>query len=547
MVVIKISKRDIETYSGINIESILKFFDTIGIEIKREDENSWDLELYPDRPDLYSIFGISRALKIFYLKKNIVYNVKNSGINLIVDESVSNVRPYIGAALINNVELDDSRISYIIDMQEKLHLSIGRDRKKLAIGLHDFDKVKAPFVYKAVSGNEISFIPLGMDVKLTPEEILKIHPKGIEYSHLLSGFSKYPVILDVDGNVLSFPPIINGTLTEINKNTRNIFIDVTGTDLFSVLNALNIVTTNILELGGNPYKINVNYGKYSLELPNLGEEKYYISKKTVSEMLGENINLKMIKETLISMGYSVKKVGRGFRVGVPPYRIDIMHQVDIVEDVIKAYGYENIPLSLPEKFSIGKESEVEKIKEKIRKIMVGLGYIEVMNLTFTSIERNFKTFGMEVIDSPKIENPVVEDQIIFRTWIFPMLMETLANNRHRSLPQKIFEVGKVFRNFETVNLGAVSEESDASFTNVKGTVERIALSLNIKISQQESNFPFLIDGRQSWIIINGKFSGFFGEVHPLIIEKFNLGNPVTMFEIYLDTFYPKIVEEKLKF
>ncbi|MEM0151056.1 MAG: phenylalanine--tRNA ligase subunit beta, partial [Thermoplasmata archaeon] len=462
-------------------------------------------------------------------------------------ESVSNVRPYIGAALINNVELDDSRISYIIDMQEKLHLSIGRDRKKLAIGLHDFDKVKAPFVYKAVSGNEISFIPLGMDVKLTPEEILKIHPKGIEYSHLLSGFSKYPVILDVDGNVLSFPPIINGTLTEINKNTRNIFIDVTGTDLFSVLNALNIVTTNILELGGNPYKINVNYGKYSLELPNLGEEKYYISKKTVSEMLGENINLKMIKETLISMGYSVKKVGRGFRVGVPPYRIDIMHQVDIVEDVIKAYGYENIPLSLPEKFSIGKESEVEKIKEKIRKIMVGLGYIEVMNLTFTSIERNFKTFGMEVIDSPKIENPVVEDQIIFRTWIFPMLMETLANNRHRSLPQKIFEVGKVFRNFETVNLGAVSEESDASFTNVKGTVERIALSLNIKISQQESNFPFLIDGRQSWIIINGKFSGFFGEVHPLIIEKFNLGNPVTMFEIYLDTFYPKIVEEKLKF
>lgn len=547
MVVIKISKRDLETYSGINIENILKFFDTIGIEIKREDENSWDLELYPDRPDLYSIFGISRALKIFYLKKNIVYNVKNSGINLIVDESVSNVRPYIGAALINNVELDDSRISYIIDMQEKLHLSIGRDRKKLAIGLHDFDKVKAPFVYKAVSGNEISFVPLGMDVKLTPEEILKIHPKGIEYSHLLSGFSKYPVILDVDGNVLSFPPIINGTLTEINKNTRNIFIDVTGTDLFSVLNALNIVTTNILELGGNPYKINVNYGKYSLELPNLGEEKYYISKKTVSEMLGENINLKMIKETLISMGYSVKKVGRGFRVGVPPYRIDIMHQVDIVEDVIKAYGYENIPLSLPEKFSIGKESEVEKIKEKIRKIMVGLGYIEVMNLTFTSIERNFKTFGMEVIDSPKIENPVVEDQIIFRTWIFPMLMETLANNRHRSLPQKIFEVGKVFRNFETVNLGAVSEESDASFTNVKGTVERIALSLNIKISQQESNFPFLIDGRQSWIIINGKFSGFFGEVHPLIIEKFNLGNPVTMFEIYLDTFYPKIVEEKLKF
>ncbi len=547
MVVVRINKKDLEQLSGLDNKLSREFFDIVGIEIKREDVDSWDLELYPDRPDLYSIFGLSRALKIFYHKDKKNYRVLDSDVELYADESVSGVRPYIGASLVKNLNLDSKIIEYIIDMQEKLHLSLGRDRKKIAIGLHDFDKVKAPFTYKAVQGNGISFVPLGMESKLTPEEILKVHPKGMEYAHLLSGSSLYPVIVDRENNVLSFPPIINGTLTEINEKTKNIFIDVTGNDLFTVLNTLNIITTNLIDLGGIAYRVKVDYGKFSLYLPDLGEEKYYISQKTVHDVLGEKIPVNKIHDSLLSMGYSVRKSGDGFSVGVPPYRIDIMHQVDIVEDGIKAYGYGNISLSLPQKFSMGKEVEVERIKTRIRKIMVGMGYIEVMNLTFTSPERNFHKFGIETKITPRIENPVVEDQTIFRTWIFPMLMETLENNRHRSLPQKIFEVGKVYRDFETVHLGAVSEESDSSFTKVKGTVGRIFSSLGLKFSEEESNFPFLINGRQAWILLEGKYAGFYGEVHPGIIEKFNLGNPVTMLEIYLDIPYPQIFEGKLKF
>jgi phenylalanyl-tRNA synthetase beta chain len=224
-----------------------------------------------------------------------------------------------------------------------------------------------------------------------------------------------------------------------------------------------------------------------------------------------------------------------------------MHPVDVIEDIIKSYGYGNLRLSLPNKFSMGSEAYSEIIKERLRRIMVGLGYIEVVSLTFTSPERNFKRFGIDETYSPRITNPVVEDQTIYRTWLIPMLMETLENNRHRSLPQRIFEVGRVYRNGEGLDLGALSEESDASFTKVKGTVEKIINSLGQRLEIEEKNLPFLIQGRQSSIILNGKEVGFFGEVHPSIIEKYNLGNPITAFEIYLDVIYPDILNEKLKF
>jgi len=547
MVVVRVGKSDLESMSGVKRDKIERFFEVVGIEIKREDDENWDLELYPDRPDLYSIFGLSRSLKTYYFKEKRFYKVLDSDIKLNVDSSVKDVRPYIGGAVVKSIELNDSLITYIMDMQEKLHLSIGRDRKKIAIGIHDLDRVRPPFKYMAVGGSSISFVPLGMYSPMTPEEILRNHPKGVEYGHLLSHSSLYPIIIDSDGNVLSMPPIINGTLTQIREDTKNIFIDVTGNDLFTVINAVNLISSNLAELGGYLYRVLIDYGDYSLFLPDLGRERIYVSKRELKEMVGEDINANDVKNSLISMGYTVSKSGNGFNVGIPPYRLDIMHPVDVIEDIIKSYGYGNLRLSLPNKFSMGSEAYSEIIRERLRRIMVGLGYIEVVSLTFTSPERNFKRFGIDETYSPRITNPVVEDQTIYRTWLIPMLMETLENNRHRSLPQRIFEVGRVYRNGEGMDLGALSEESDASFTKVKGTVEKIINSLGQGLEIEEKNLPFLIQGRQSSIILNGKEVGFFGEVHPSIIEKYNLGNPITAFEIYLDVIYPEILNEKLKF
>jgi len=545
MVVVSVKKERLRKFTDVDIEEIKNIVEMLGGEVKREDEENLDFELYPDRPDLYSIFGLSRAIRQYVYKEKRSYRVYGSNVTVFVDEKLRNIRPYIGCAIIKNINLDDETIKDIMDMQEKLHLSVGRNREKIAIGVHDLDKVNPPFYYSAKDPDEISFIPLGFSEKMTLREIIENHPKGKDYGWIIRDKEKYPVILDKNGNVLSFPPIINGTLTQLKENTKNIFIDVTGIELFTVIITLNLIVTALLEIGGRVENVKIEYKDGTMILPSLGFEKFTINEDYVEKTLGIRINKRRMKNILERMGYRVDI--RKNNVFVPPYRIDIMHAVDIIEDLAKGYGYDNFPKIMPERFSQGYESEVENIKEKVRTIMIGLNYIEVTNLTLTSPERNFEKFDLEEKDSPKIVNPVTNEQTMIRTWLIPMLMETLENNRHRNLPQKIFEVGEVYDNSETINLAGASIHSNASFTEIKGTVGKILEAMGLQLKIEESDLPFLIPGRQAYIIVNDKIAGFFGEVHPRILERFELGNPTVVFEMNLEKIYPDIFKNRLNF
>ncbi len=545
MVVISVNKQRLIKLTRVDNEKIKNIVEMLGGEVKREDENTWDFELYPDRPDLYSIFGLSRAIRQYVYNEKRSYRLYDSKIFVNVDEKLKNIRPYIGCAVIKNIYLDDEAIKEIMDLQEKLHLSVGRNREKIAIGIHDLDNVTPPFSYAAHDPEDISFIPLGFSEKMNLKEIIGKHPKGIEYGWIIKDYEKYPVITDKNGDVLSFPPIINGTLTQLKENTKNIFIDVTGIELFTIIITLNLVVTAILEIGGRPEKVKVEYQDGTMILPSLGFEKFTINEKEIENVLGVKVDKRKLKNILEKMGYRVNI--KNNIVEVPPYRVDVMHSIDIIEDLAKGLGYDNIPQILPKKFSQGYESEVENIKEKMRMIMIGLNYIEVVNLTLTSPKRNFENFDLEERDSPKIINPVTNDQTMIRTWLIPMLMETLENNRHRNLPQRIFEVGEVYDRGETINLAGSSIHSSASFTEIKGTVGKILEAMGLTLNIKESDLPFLISGRQAYIMVDGKNVGFFGEVHPRILERYNLGNPAVVFEINLEKIYPQIFKNRLNF
>jgi phenylalanyl-tRNA synthetase beta chain len=146
--------------------------------------------------------------------------------------------------------LDDYTVKSVMDVQEKLHLTHGRYRMKVAIGVHDLDRVEPPFTYKAVDPASVSFVPLDMTEELNLREILAKHPKGRDYAWCLEGKKKYPIFIDKNNNVLSFPPIINGELTRLTENTRNLFIEMTGTDQQAVDAALNIVSASLADRGG---------------------------------------------------------------------------------------------------------------------------------------------------------------------------------------------------------------------------------------------------------------------------------------------------------
>jgi phenylalanyl-tRNA synthetase beta chain len=152
-----------------------------------------------------------------------------------------------------------------MEFQENLHWVLGRDRKKVAIGIHNLDVLKPPFTYKAAKPDEYSFVALETSHKMTLQEILEDHKKGKKYAHLLDKFDKYPLITDSEDNVLSMPPIINGELTKLTENTVNVLIDVTGTDERAVNFALNIIACSFAETGGSIKSMDVIYNDRTVE------------------------------------------------------------------------------------------------------------------------------------------------------------------------------------------------------------------------------------------------------------------------------------------
>ena len=200
---------------GFTLEELSEWISMMGVGLEEINEEKLVIEIFPNRPDMLSIEGFARALNGFLSKTKGLpqYEVAESDIKIISDRSVDTVRPYCTGAIVKDILLDDYSVKSLMQIQEKLHLTHGRHRSKVAIGVHDLDKIIPPFTYKAVNPDSVGFIPLDMDEELSMREILVKHPKGKDYAWTLEGFDKWPLFIDSNNNVLSFPPIINGELT----------------------------------------------------------------------------------------------------------------------------------------------------------------------------------------------------------------------------------------------------------------------------------------------------------------------------------------------
>src|SRR5437667_593042 len=245
-------------------------------------------DIFPNRPDLYSVEGIARGLRGFLgLEVGLpVYRVEASGIEFVVDRSVADVRPFAVGGIVRGLELEDALLRSLVDLQEKLHLTVGRHRKKVAIGIHDMEKVTPPYSYKAVLPEDVRFTPLGMAEEMDLRDILEKHEKGREYAHLVASKPRFPIITDSRGQILSFPPVINGILTQLTPDTRNLFIDVTGTDLEAVNGCLVILATALAERGGRIQTVRTTYADRTLETPDLAPRPHSLDLSRVNKLLG---------------------------------------------------------------------------------------------------------------------------------------------------------------------------------------------------------------------------------------------------------------------
>ncbi len=522
----------------VSMETVLKEVPLLGGVIDEHEEGSdaIAIEFFPNRPDMYSAEGIARGLKSFLgfepgLKK---YDLGHSDVKATVTDEVKKIRPYFVAAVVKGVTIDDQALKSIMELQEKLHTTLGRKRTKLAIGIHDLDKVRPPFVFEAVDPDSFSFVPLAKTEFMTPREILTKHEKGKAFAHLLDGYDKYPMIFDADRNVLSFPPIINGSLTTVTINTKNIFIDVTGFDEKAVEICLNIVATALVERGGTTCTVEMT-GAPKKQYPDLTPSTKTISLEACNRVNGIPITGEEAITALGRCGFSAECSGDSLTAYVPAYRFDIMHDADIYEEVAIGYGFEKFGRSkMNVTQTYGKLLPETSFSENVKDIMVGMGYSELNTLTLSNEKDEFDISGMPVVETVKVKNPITEDHTCLRAYLMPSLIRILRHNKNRDLPQKIFEVGYVIRNGMMIShLCALQAASRTSFTEIKSLTESVLREMRVEYTIEPCDYPTFLPGRGALIRSEGNTIGVFGEMNPQCITDYGLTHPVMMMEMDL--------------
>ena len=533
---------------GIDMEKdeLIDTLPMMSSDIEDYDDEEIKVEFFPNRPDNLSVEGVARSFKGFIGQETGIpnYEVTPSGEYVIVEDEVAEIRPYIGFAKIDGVDFTGDKLKYIMDFQENLHWVIGRDRKKVAIGIHNADVVKAPYKYIATPKDENSFVPLEKDAPMTPQEILTEHDKGKAYAHLIENFDKYPLILDADDNILSMPPIINGELTKIKEDTKNIIVDVTGTDERAVNQALNIICSSFAEVGGKIKSMEVRYTDKTVVTPDLTPQEINVHVDTANQLIGGiDIDASDIKELLQKARFDAEIIDENeLKVFIPAYRVDILHEVDVVENIAVQYRINSIEAELPDINTVAYENYWFKAESTIREVMIGLGFQEVMSLMLTNEESHYEFMNQPEEDHVQVSRPITIDRTMIRTSLINSLMEFLEDNKHEDLPQKIFEIGDVlYMDESTENNVRLSKKlaglichSSANFTEIKSVVTSIVSNLGYSMEISDSENPSFIYGRAADLTgeaQNGSIKGFFGEISPEVITNFTLEYPVIGFEI----------------
>ncbi|MFH1133173.1 MAG: phenylalanine--tRNA ligase subunit beta [Nanoarchaeota archaeon] len=500
----------------------------LGTDLESVSDDEIVVEVFPNRPDMLSEQGFARALASFVgqAKGLLPYHAKPGKGEVHIDASVSSVRPFTACAIVRNLSLNDERIREIIQMQEKLHVTYGRNRAKAAIGIYPLEKIALPIRYMAKLPKDITFRPLEAAAEMTAIDIIEQHPTGKAYGHLLEGKKLYPLFIDAKDNVLSMPPLINSHLTgRVTEETKDVFIECSGFDYVILHKLICIIVTALVDMGGAAESMKLVYPDKTLTCPDFAPMKMKLDQGYANSILGLKLGEKEISGHLERMGY-------GFEDGaalVPCYRADVLHPIDLVEDIAIAYGFEHFEGELPNIATVGKEDPLVKFCNTIARLLIGQGLIEVN--TFHLASKNELLWSKQK-EQMALSNALAQEYNTPRPSLLPSLLSVLAKNKHHDYPQHLFDIGAVFlEKGEEPRLGMAFCGHDADFTLAKRHLEAMLRSLGIPSEIHALAQPGFIPGRVGVIKEGNDPLGHIGEVHPEVLSAFGIEMPVSYAEL----------------
>lgn len=521
------------------------------------EEGTFKIELNDtNRPDLWSTAGLGRQLRIkeggdipkydFFSREG---DIKDTGDRkIVVDPGLKDIRPYVTAFAVKGAAIDDIMLKDIIQTQEKLCWNFGRKRKSIAMGVYRSNMIKFPIQYTAADPDKTSFVPLQMDKKLNLREIIKEHPKGQEFGHIVENLPKFPFLTDADGEVLSFPPVINSDrIGAVEVGDNELFIELTGTELPPLVLAASMVACDFADAGYEILPVKVEYpydtpfGK-EVVTPYFFQEDVSVELDYVNKMLGEEFSADETVTFINNMGVPAKATGNTITITPPEYRNDFLHAVDIVEDVMIGRGLNTFAPIMPDDYTMGRLTDEELFSRKVKDILVGLGFQEMIYNYLGSRKDFIEKMNIEDWPIVQIDNPMTENYEFVRNSVLPCLMSSESISGHAVYPHNIFEIGKVALvdhndNYGSVTknfLGFMTADSEGGFNLVNSQVSAIFYYLSKEYTLVEVEDPRFITGRVAQIMYNGEKAGVFGEVNPVVLDNWGIQMPCTLCELDLD-------------
>jgi len=567
----------------------------LGLEYEGDtDDGLLQFEFGPDRLDRLSVEGVARSLRYQYGADRGVYvpNLNDADWTIEVDPSVPDERPYVTGAVVRGVELGESGLESLIQLQEKLHATMGRGRAKGAIGVHDLTMLKGQalteesepsgtidaatadlaanektITYRGVDPEGDRFVPLDANAEMTPADVLAEHDTGETYADLVDGLDRYPAIYDELG-LFSFPPVINGKRTEVDTDSRDLFIELTGTDQWTIDKMCAVLCYALSARGGTVEEVRIDYldgatspDEYGPDLlrPDLDTDEKSVTHERIETMLGIELEREAVVDLFERSGldavYSLGEEETVYDVEIPPYRVDVLHPLDLIDDVGRAYGFNELEPTYPDIGTIGGRHERSRLERAVRASLIGLGFEDMLNFHMTAAEENYdrmrldeREAGTDLSDAPlgaepraEITSPYSEDYTQLRTWALPSLVQVLENNTHRSYPQDLAEVGFVAHRDDDVNtrvaedhrVAGVLARTDATYEDAKARLQAVCDDFDAELETPAAEHPSFLDGRVAEVVIGGDAVGVVGELHPEVLVDRDMEVPVAAFEFSL--------------
>lgn len=550
----------------------------LGLEFEgRTEDDEFELEFAPDRLDRLSVEGVARSLRYQYGDDRGVYvpNTNSPEWTITVDDAVPDERPYVTGAVVRGVNLDEDALDSLIQLQEKLHATMGRKRAKGAIGIHDLTMLKGSSAgdadssvrYTGIASDGDRFVPLDADQEMTPADVLEDHPTGKTYADLVRDTERYPAIYDELG-LFSFPPVINGRRTEVSTDSRNLFVELTGTDQWTIDKMCAIICYALSARGGTIEEVTVAYPDRELIRPDFSLETKAVAHDRIETILGIDLDPEEVIDLAERAGLEAETPDDGrdgygehesdalvYEMTVPPYRVDVLHPMDLIDDLGRAYGFNELEPRYPDVGTVGGRHERSRLEDATRRSLVGLGFEDLLNFHMINEVENFDRLSIPVPDDDEaddavygvgepatIKEPYSEDYTMLRTWVLPSLVMVLERNTHRSYPQDLAEIGFAAEIDESKNTGVAERRSvgtvlarhDAAYEDAKGRLQTLVRDFGGDLETPPTEHPSFINGRTAAVVIDGEEVGVIGELHPKVLVEHDLEVPVAAFEFDLE-------------